>query len=233
MNSTSELYVTTAVGAFDAIGAVAAFFAAAAAIRLDRRAVFGRRRRGEPRFGRLVLRAKVGRTRKPAAPDAAHILECRHACALRLFSAHPKTDCVAKLVDALPRRSFSRRRLAPRPSARRTSPASRASSILRTRSSQRGARGDPKNTARAALSVRFGRESLRDSTVSRGGEVPPAQHCRFHRFCCCLALSRATRTNRVSGRGRYPAVSCSPCTGSELLPTHHSLRLAGSRLSTA
>ena len=83
------------------------------------------------------------------------------------------------------------------------------------------------------LSVRERRESLRDSTVSRGGEVPPAQHCRFHRFCCCLALSRATRTRRVFGRGRYPAVSCSPCTGSELLPTHHSLRLAGSRLSTA
>ena len=41
-----------------------------------------------------------------------------------------------------------------------------------------------------------GRESLRDSTVSRGGEVPPAQHCRFHRFCCCLALSRATRMKR-------------------------------------
>jgi len=44
MNSTRKIYVPTAFDAFDAIGAAA--FLAAAAIRLDRRAVVGRRRRG-------------------------------------------------------------------------------------------------------------------------------------------------------------------------------------------
>ena len=44
MNSTKKLYVPTTFGAFDASSATA--FLAAAAIRLDRLAVFGRRRRG-------------------------------------------------------------------------------------------------------------------------------------------------------------------------------------------
>ena len=62
MNSTKELYVPTASDAFDAIGATVFF--AAAAIRLDRRAAFGRvgtaarRRRGRAGVSGLASSAR-------------------------------------------------------------------------------------------------------------------------------------------------------------------------------
>ena len=78
MNSTRKLYVPTAVDAFDAIGATAVF--AAAAIRLDRRAVFGRagtaarRRRGSVGVsGGAGLASSARRRGRAGASSVSHM----------------------------------------------------------------------------------------------------------------------------------------------------------------
>ena len=111
MDSTRKLYVTTtAVGAFDAIGATA--FLAAAAIRLDRRGVFGRRRRGRAGVSGAGLASSA--RRRAGASSVSHT-----AAAARFSRGGRSGVCGATYAGAAARTS-SRREAS---SARRLEPA--------------------------------------------------------------------------------------------------------------
>ena len=119
MNST-KLYVPTAAGAFDAIGATALFFAAA--IRLDRLAVFGRagtaarRRRGRAGVSGADLASSAHRRDlADGASSASHT-----AAAARFSSGGRSGVCGARGVFVVARTSsrreaWSARRLEPPP----------------------------------------------------------------------------------------------------------------------
>ena len=104
MNST-KLYVPTALGAFDAIGAAA--FLAAAAIRLDRRAAFGRagtvarRRRGRVGVSGLASSAR-GRGRAGASSVS-------HTAAAARFSRGGRSGVCGATFAAAAARTSSRR----------------------------------------------------------------------------------------------------------------------------
>jgi len=114
MNSTRKIYVPTAFDAFDAIGAAA--FLAAAAIRLDRRAVVGRRRRG--RAG-VSGGAGVASARGHDPADGASSVS--HTAAAARFSRGGRSGvCGATTAGAVDRTSSRRdasshRRLEPPP----------------------------------------------------------------------------------------------------------------------
>ena len=119
MNST-KLYVPTALGAFDAIGAAA--FLAAAAIRLDRLAVFGRagtaarRRRGRAGVSGADLASSAHR--RDLADGASSV---SHTAAAARFSRGGRSGvCGASCAGAVDRTSSRReasshRRLEPAP----------------------------------------------------------------------------------------------------------------------
>ncbi len=103
MNSTRNLYVPTASDAFDAIGAAA--FLAAAAMRLDRRAAFGRagtaarRRRGRAGVSGLALSAR----RRAGASSVSHT-----AAAARFSRGGRSGVCGASSAGAVDRTSSRR-----------------------------------------------------------------------------------------------------------------------------
>ena len=98
MNST-KLYVPTAFGAFDAIGATA--FLAAAAIRLDCRTVFGRRRRGRVGVSGADLASSV--RRRTGASSVSHT-----AAAARFSRGGRSGVCGATSAGAAARTSSRR-----------------------------------------------------------------------------------------------------------------------------
>ena len=97
MKSTRNLYVPTAVDAFNA-SSVAAFFAAAA-IRLDRRAVVGRRRRGRAGVSGLASSAR----RRAGASSVSHT-----AAAARFSRGGRSGVCGATSAGAAARTSSRR-----------------------------------------------------------------------------------------------------------------------------